>query len=98
MSRSSYGIIALLCVAVFASFVLSACLEPEDVGEGIAKGQGTVQVEMAKQGTIIAQGMATAVDSYESERGRQGEAACTSAMLPLLSLGLAATVIQRRSY
>ena len=96
MSRKFQGILAFLCVAALASLVLSGCLEPEDVGEGIAKGQGTAQVEMSKQGTAIAQEVATVVDSYERERERQGEAACSSAMLPLLCIGLWVIVVQRR--
>ena len=96
MSRKFQGILVFLCVAALASVILSACLEPEDVGEGIAKGQGTAQVEMAKQGTVIAQEVATVVDSYERERDRQGEPACTSAMLPLLAIGLWVTAMQPR--
>jgi hypothetical protein len=96
VSRKLQGILVFLSVAALASLVLSGCLEPEDVGEGIAKGQGTAQIEMAKQGTAIAQEVATVVDSYERERERQGEAACTSAMLPLLCIGLWVTALQKR--
>jgi hypothetical protein len=78
----------LLFLLVLVSCILASCVKWEDVGEGVAKGQGTVQVELSRQETALAQGVATAVQSYDEERERQGQPACAAALLPVLALGL----------
>jgi hypothetical protein len=78
----------VLGIAVLACSLLSSCVDWEEVGEDAAKGQGTLQVELSKQQTAIARDVGTAVESYEEERERQGQPACTAAMLPVVVAGL----------
>lgn len=77
-----------LCLGGLALGLMMACGDPESVGQDVAKGQGTAETEIHKQETAIAQGVSTAVESYEQERDRQGAEACTSAALPFVFLGL----------
>jgi hypothetical protein len=77
--------------------LLSACVSWEDVGKDVAKGQGTAEVELSEQATAIAEGVATAVESYDEEREQQGKSTCTSAMVPILVVGLALGWKQRRN-
>jgi hypothetical protein len=84
-----YRLVVFLLISVLLSCFLCSCVGWEDVGEGVAKGQGTLEVELAKQETAVAKGVATAAESYGEERERQGKDTCASAMLPLLVVGLA---------
>jgi hypothetical protein len=97
VKRRVSRLVVLVWVLLLLSWLLSSCVDWEEVGEGVAKGQGTVEVELSKQQTAIAEGVATAVNSYEEEREREGQPTCTSAMLPLLVVGLALGVARSRS-
>jgi hypothetical protein len=89
MKRSQmYRLLLFLGIAVLLCPLLSSCVNWEEVGEGVAKGQGTAQVELSKQETAVARDVATAVESYEEERDRQGQPACTAALLPVVVAGL----------
>jgi hypothetical protein len=77
-----------LCLGGLAVLLMTACQDWEAVGQDAAIGQGTAETEIRKQETAMAEGVSTAVESYEQERDRQGAPACTSAALPLVFLGL----------
>ena len=77
-----------LCLGGLALLLMTACDDWESAGRDVAKGQGTAETELSKGETAIAEGVSTAVQSYEEERDRQGADACTSAALPLVFLGL----------
>ena len=79
-----------LCLGGLVLLLMTACDGWETAGREMAKGQGTAETEIRKQETAIAQGVSTAVESYEQERDRQGAEVCTSAALPLVFLGLVA--------
>jgi hypothetical protein len=81
--------VAVLLACLLLIWLLSSCEGWEEVGEGVAKGQGTAEVEISKQATAVAQGAATAVESYEQEREREGKSTCASAMVPVVVVGLA---------
>ncbi len=93
--RLSWQIVAL--PGLLLALMLSACMDWQQVGQDVAKGQGTLEVEVAEQQTAIAQGVATAVESYEEERERQGKDTCASAIVPALVVGLALGWKQSRS-
>jgi hypothetical protein len=91
-----YQLVAFLSIAALLSCFLCTCSGWEEVGKGVAKGQGTLAVELSKQETVVAEGVATAAESYQEERQKQGKSTCTSAMLPLLVVGLACGVARSR--
>jgi hypothetical protein len=91
-----YRLLLLIGTAVLGSCLLLSCVDWEEVGEDVAKGQGTAQVELSKQQTAVARDLSTAVESYEEERERQGEPACTAALLPAVVAGLALAWRQAR--
>jgi hypothetical protein len=75
---------AIVAVALAAALFVPACHHWEELGEGVAKKQATVWDEWSEEETALAHGVSTAVRSYEEERERQGQPACTSAALPLV--------------
>lgn len=86
-----------LGIALVATLLLSACGGWEDLGEGVAHGQATAEGQLIEQKTAVVNGVATAVESYERERERQGETPCAAAALPLVAFGLVVGVRQSRN-
>ena len=72
-----------------AAILLSACGDWEKAGADIARGQATAEEQVVAQATEIAYGVATAVESYQQERERQGQTPCTLVALPLVVVSVA---------
>jgi hypothetical protein len=87
----------VLGLSLAAAILLSACGDWEKVGADIAQGQATAEEQVVAQATEIAHGVATAVESYQQERERQGQTPCTLVALPLVVVGVALGIGRHRN-